>query len=194
MHRERLVLLTTTGARTGQPHTTPMMFVPDDGRVLVIASNMGAPKDPDWYVNLCVNPRVKVEIGDESYEAEALPLTGDEYDRLWSEIKEKRPSFADHEKQATAPSPSSPSREPEQILERVVRGRAVAVVPCEDHVIELAPGTSNAHLGSRTLCPAEHDCPRDQQYAIVISLSLLGGASSGPVRSAICRPVDLRWY
>ena len=71
MHRERLVLLTTTGAKTGQPHTTPMMFVPDDDRVLVIASNMGAPKDPDWYVNLCVNPRVKVEIGDESYEAEA---------------------------------------------------------------------------------------------------------------------------
>jgi deazaflavin-dependent oxidoreductase (nitroreductase family) len=100
MHRERLVLLTTTGAKTGQPHTTPMMFVPDEDRVLVIASNMGAPKDPDWYVNLCVNPRVTVEIGDESYEADAWPLTGDEYDRLWSEIKESNPFFVDHEAKA----------------------------------------------------------------------------------------------
>lgn len=100
MHRERLVLLTTTGVRSGQSHTTPMMFVPDGGRVLVIASNMGAPKDPDWYVNLCVNPRVTVEIGDERYTADANPLTGDEYDRLWSDIKERNPFFADHEKQA----------------------------------------------------------------------------------------------
>ena len=105
MHRERLVLLTTTGAKTGQPHTTPMMFVPDEDRVLVIASNMGAPKDPDWYVNLCVNTRVKVEIGDESYEAEARPLTGDEYGRLWNQIKESNPFFADHEAKTARPIP-----------------------------------------------------------------------------------------
>ena len=91
MHRERLILLTTTGAKSGQPHTTPMMFVPDEDRVLVIASNMGAPQDPDWYVNLCANPRVTVEIGDERYEAAASPLTGPEYDRRWSEIKAEQP-------------------------------------------------------------------------------------------------------
>ena len=100
MHRERLILLTTTGAKTGRPHTTPMMFVPDDDRVLVVASNMGAPKDPDWYVNLTVNPRVRVEIGDDSYEATATALAGEEYDRLWREIKDSNPFFADHEKQA----------------------------------------------------------------------------------------------
>ncbi len=61
---------------------------------------MGAPKDPDWYVNLCVNPRVTVEIGDERYTAAANPLTGDEYDRIWSDIKEHNPFFVDHEKQA----------------------------------------------------------------------------------------------
>ena len=105
MHRERLVLLTTTGAKSGQPHTTPMMFVPDGDRVLVIASNMGAPRDPDWYINLCVNPRVTVEIGDESYEASASPLTGAEYDRRWREIKDSNPFFAEHEKQAARPIP-----------------------------------------------------------------------------------------
>ncbi len=105
MHRERLVLLTTTGAKTGRPHTTPMMFVPDNDRVLVIASNMGAPKDPDWFVNLCMNPRVTVEIADQSYEAAASPLTGDEYGRQWSEIKKSNPFFVDHEKQAARPIP-----------------------------------------------------------------------------------------
>ena len=100
MHRERLVLLTTTGAKSGRPHTTPMMFVPDGERLLVIASNMGAPKAPDWYVNLVADPMVQVEVGDESYRAAATPLIGEEYDRTWASIKESYPFFADHEKQA----------------------------------------------------------------------------------------------
>ena len=100
MHRERLVLLTTTGARSGRPHTTPMMFVQDGDRLLVIASNMGAPKPPDWYTNLVADPIVQVEVGDESYRAVATALTGDEYERLWASIKENYPFFADHEKQA----------------------------------------------------------------------------------------------
>ena len=100
MHRERLVLLTTTGAKTGQPHTTPMMFVPDGDRLLVIASNMGAPKAPDWYVNLLADPIVQIEVGDESYQAVATPLTGEEYELSWASIKEGYPFFADHEKQA----------------------------------------------------------------------------------------------
>src|SRR4051794_11204785 len=77
MHRERLLLLTTTGSKTGRPHTAPMMFVRDEDRVLVIASNMGAPKVPDWCGNLSANSRVTVEIGEETYTAQAEPLTGD---------------------------------------------------------------------------------------------------------------------
>jgi len=100
MHRERLVLLTTSGAKSGRPHTTPMMFVDDGDRILVIASNMGAPKVPDWYTNLVVDPTVQVEVGDESYLAVATALTGDEYERVWASIKEGYPFFADHEKQA----------------------------------------------------------------------------------------------
>jgi deazaflavin-dependent oxidoreductase (nitroreductase family) len=100
MHRERLVLLTTTGAKSGRQHTTPMMFVDDGDRLLVIASNMGAPKVPDWYTNLVVDPMVRVEVGIESYRAAATALSGDEYDRSWASIKERYPFFADHEKQA----------------------------------------------------------------------------------------------
>ncbi|HST50128.1 nitroreductase family deazaflavin-dependent oxidoreductase [Jatrophihabitans sp.] len=97
MHRERLLLLTTTGAKTGQPRTTPMMFHPDGDRLLVIASNIGAPKHPDWYVNLAANPRVTVEVGDERYEAVASTAEGAERERLWSMIKQEYPFFAEHE-------------------------------------------------------------------------------------------------
>src|SRR4051794_31361565 len=81
MHRDRLVLLTTVGARTGQRRTTPMMFHRDGDRLYVIASNIGAPEHPDWYRNLVADPRVTVEVGDERYEATATPLAGDERTR-----------------------------------------------------------------------------------------------------------------
>jgi deazaflavin-dependent oxidoreductase (nitroreductase family) len=100
MHRERLLLLTTTGARSGQQRTTPMMFHPDGDRVLVMASNAGARKPPDWYANLSANPSVRVEIGDESYPATATVLTGDERARLWAGITAANPFFLDHEKKA----------------------------------------------------------------------------------------------
>jgi deazaflavin-dependent oxidoreductase (nitroreductase family) len=100
MQRDRLLLLTTTGARSGRPHVSPMMFHRNGGRLLVIASNMGAPADPDWYRNLVANPSVTVEIGDERFDAIATPLTGDDYARTWAEIKAAYPFFADHEAKA----------------------------------------------------------------------------------------------
>jgi len=75
----QLLVLTTTGARTGRPHSTPMMYVPDGDRVIVIASNAGAPKHPDWYRNLVANPEVTVEVDGEEYPATAVPLDGAEY-------------------------------------------------------------------------------------------------------------------
>jgi deazaflavin-dependent oxidoreductase (nitroreductase family) len=92
MHRERLLLLTTTGARSGRPHAA--------GRLLVIASNAGAPRDPDWYRNLVAHPAVQVEIGDDSYPATATPLTGADRERAWAEMKAAYPFLADHEAKA----------------------------------------------------------------------------------------------
>lgn len=97
MHRDRLLLLTTTGAKTGRPHTTPMMFHRDGDRLLVIASNMGAHKHPDWYLNLVANPQVTVEVGSERFNAVAVPYGGEEREGLWSMLKETYPFFADHE-------------------------------------------------------------------------------------------------
>jgi F420H(2)-dependent quinone reductase len=92
-----LLLLTTTGARTGKPRTTPMMYVPDGDRLLVIASNAGAPKHPDWYHNVVANPDVTVEVDAERYEATAEVPSGAERDRLFDGIVAKYPFFADHQ-------------------------------------------------------------------------------------------------
>lgn len=100
MHRDRLLLLTTRGARTGRSRTTPMMFHRDGDRLLVIASNMGAPAHPAWYRNLVADPHVTVEVGDETYQATAAPLVGGERDRLWRTLEESYPFFADHQAKA----------------------------------------------------------------------------------------------
>jgi deazaflavin-dependent oxidoreductase (nitroreductase family) len=92
-----LLLLTTTGARTGLRRTTPMMYVPDGERLLVIASNAGAPKHPDWYRNLVASPQVTVEVGDQVYEARAVATEGDERDRLFASIAERYPFFLEHQ-------------------------------------------------------------------------------------------------
>jgi deazaflavin-dependent oxidoreductase (nitroreductase family) len=74
------------------------MFHRDGDRVLVIASNIGAPSHPDWYLNLLARPQVTVEIGDESYPALATPIEGADRERIWTLLKQTYPFFADHEK------------------------------------------------------------------------------------------------
>lgn len=100
MHRDRLLLLTTRGARTGRERTTPMMVVPQDDRLLVLASNAGSPRTPDWYANLVAHPQVAVEVGDERFPATATTLTGEERERAWARVLEMAPFFADHQEQA----------------------------------------------------------------------------------------------
>jgi deazaflavin-dependent oxidoreductase (nitroreductase family) len=92
-----LLLLTTIGARSGLPRTTPMMYVRVDDRLLVIASNAGAEKHPDWYHNLVANPGVTVEIDDETYPATAVVTEGAERDRLFAKIAERYPFFRGHQ-------------------------------------------------------------------------------------------------
>ena len=97
MHRDRLLLLTTTGRRTGERRTTPMMFVRDGDRLVVIASNDGAERHPDWFHNLLADPHVTVEVGDDVVEALAEPAAGDERERLWSSITAGYRFFLEHQ-------------------------------------------------------------------------------------------------
>ena len=92
-----LLLLTTTGAKSGQLRTKPMMFIPDGDRLLVIASNAGAATHPDWYRNLVAHPEVTVEVGNETFKAIATVTESLERQRLWSRVVELYPFFADHQ-------------------------------------------------------------------------------------------------
>jgi deazaflavin-dependent oxidoreductase (nitroreductase family) len=74
-----------------------MMYIPDDDRLLVVASNAGAPAHPDWYVNLVADPKVTVEVAGETYEATAIPLAGSDRDETFASIAAKYPFFTDHQ-------------------------------------------------------------------------------------------------
>lgn len=97
----RLLLLTTTGARSGLPHTTPLGYLHDCGeRVLVIGSAGGAPKHPDWFHNLVADPRVTVETGVFTYEARAVVLEGAERDEAFARAVEADPGWAEYQARA----------------------------------------------------------------------------------------------
>jgi deazaflavin-dependent oxidoreductase (nitroreductase family) len=92
-----LLLLTTTGAKTGRRLTTPVMYTDDGERLLVYASKAGAPTNPAWYHNLVANPRVTVEVGNEQFEATAAVITGEERDRLYERHAQQYPGFAEYQ-------------------------------------------------------------------------------------------------
>jgi deazaflavin-dependent oxidoreductase (nitroreductase family) len=97
MHREGILLLTTIGTRSGRPHTTPMMFHRENDRLLVVASNIGAPRHPDWYTNLVNDARVTVEVGNENYPALATTLTGRDREQTWAMLTANYPFFSEHQ-------------------------------------------------------------------------------------------------
>lgn len=92
-----LVLLTTTGAKSGEKRTNPLATLPEGGRLYVFASKGGAPTNPDWYHNVVANPEVEVEYGDEKFPAVATVVTGAERDRLFEMQVAKVPGFGEYE-------------------------------------------------------------------------------------------------
>lgn len=93
-----IVLLTMTGAKSGQQRLTPLEYFAIDGRIILLGTYGGAPKDPAWVHNLRANPRVHVEIGTESYDATARELAGDERDALFATIVETSSHVANYPK------------------------------------------------------------------------------------------------
>lgn len=92
-----LVILHSTGAKSGKEHETPLMTWTDAGRIHVIASAAGAPKHPAWYHNVTANPAVTVELGTETFPATAVEITGSERDRIYGDLKAVYPNFAEYE-------------------------------------------------------------------------------------------------
>ena len=93
------------GAKSGLPRTTPMMYITVGDRLLVMASNIGAPTHPDWYRNLVAHPKVTVEVRNEIFDATAVVMEGAERERLWNRIVELAPFFAEHQAKTTRQIP-----------------------------------------------------------------------------------------
>ncbi len=96
-----LLLLTTTGAKSGQRRTNPVMYLREGDRLFVFASKGGAPTDPDWYHNLLAHPEITVEIGDQTYQAIAKPVTGEERERIYAKWAERYPQFREYQEKTT---------------------------------------------------------------------------------------------
>ena len=100
-----LLLLTTTGAKSGQPRITPLAYTTDGDRLVIIGSKGGAPTNPAWYHNLLAHAITTVEVGHERFQARAVVTEGAERDRLYTQMAEKMPGFAEYQNKTTRKIP-----------------------------------------------------------------------------------------
>src|SRR4029078_2027359 len=100
-----LLLLHTTGAKTGHARVNPIMYLADGDAHVVFASKAGAPANPDWYHNLVANPRASIEVGDQTLNVVARVADGETRERPWSRQKELYPGFDDYEAKTTRQIP-----------------------------------------------------------------------------------------
>jgi len=89
-----LLVLTTTGAKSGEPRISPLAYLSEGGRIYIFAGNRGAPTNPNWYHNLIAHPNVTVELGTETFEARAIVTASTEWDRLGNIQLQKLPGLA----------------------------------------------------------------------------------------------------
>ena len=100
-----LLLLHTTGAKSGKERVSPVAFKQLDGAWAVFGSKAGAPTHPDWFHNLQANPQVTIEVGAETIPVTARVAEGDEREVIWTEHKAEMPGFAEYEKNTTREIP-----------------------------------------------------------------------------------------
>jgi deazaflavin-dependent oxidoreductase (nitroreductase family) len=92
-----LLLLTTTGAKSGQPRVSPLAYFRIDGKLIIIGSFAGAPVNPAWVHNLRANPQAYVEVGTDAFDVNARELPPAERDKLFGEVSAAAPGFAEYQ-------------------------------------------------------------------------------------------------
>jgi deazaflavin-dependent oxidoreductase (nitroreductase family) len=100
-----LLLLTTTGAKSGRPFTTPLVYTKDGDRIVIIASKGGFPTNPAWFHNLKAHPTTTIEIGKEKFQAKATITKGPERQRLFDAQAKVMPTFNEYQKNTTRQIP-----------------------------------------------------------------------------------------
>jgi deazaflavin-dependent oxidoreductase (nitroreductase family) len=92
-----LLLLTTTGAKSGQPRLAPLAYLTIDGKMIIIGSKAGADTNPDWVHNLRANPRAHIEVGTDAYDVVARELPREVRDEMYPKVVELAPGFGDYQ-------------------------------------------------------------------------------------------------
>ena len=100
-----LLILHTVGAKSGQPRTNIMMYLEDGDRYLIFASNAGADTHPAWYHNVSANPEVRIEVGDDAFDAVATELDGAERDQKYAEQARRIPGFGGYQEKTSRTIP-----------------------------------------------------------------------------------------
>ncbi|MCW2515961.1 MAG: deazaflavin-dependent nitroreductase family protein [Mycobacterium sp.] len=100
-----LLLLHTTGAKSGKARLSPLAYLTVDGKMLIVGSYAGAPKDPAWVHNLRATPKAHIEVGTESYDVDVRELPDDERDAAYPRITEVAPVFAEYQANTTRAIP-----------------------------------------------------------------------------------------
>jgi deazaflavin-dependent oxidoreductase (nitroreductase family) len=100
-----ILLLTTTGHKSGQARTWPLGYIRDGERLIIVASAGGEPKHPAWYLNLRSNPQVTIRLGDETITMHAETASGAERARLWERLTGVFPGFAEYQRKTTREIP-----------------------------------------------------------------------------------------
>lgn len=100
-----ILLLNTTGRKSGKRYTTPLLYVEDGTDLVVIASNGGAERDPDWWRNLRAEPETTIQVGGKHKDVHADVATGAERDRLWSKITSRYGVYRDYERRTSREIP-----------------------------------------------------------------------------------------
>ena len=100
-----VLLLMTTGAKSGKRCVTPLMYLSEGERLVVFASKAGAPTNPDWYYNLVAHPKATIDVGTESFDVTASVITGEERDQLYAKWAAFFPMYAEYEKMTTRKIP-----------------------------------------------------------------------------------------
>ena len=92
-----LLLLTTTGAKSGEPRLSPLAYLTIDDKMIIVGSKAGADTNPAWVHNLRANPRAHIEVGTDAYDVVARELPADERDATYPKIVELAPTFGDYQ-------------------------------------------------------------------------------------------------
>jgi deazaflavin-dependent oxidoreductase (nitroreductase family) len=100
-----ILLLTTTGRKSGKEHTMPLIFGESDGSQVLVASRGGAPEHPGWYLNLEANPEVGVQVKADKFRARARTAEGEERERLWKAMNEIWPHYDEYQAKTTRQIP-----------------------------------------------------------------------------------------